>query len=136
MDAEEPVVSEFSPRTQILDEPSRVLGSASFSRAPSGSAVAPGSQEWLRAAAAIEIPDLLKWTAAHSSFSVAETKQDSRARVMIKSHAPQLDSPEPFIGLSSDREFLGLYDQFARNFRDSDAEQIQSSVGKYISPIL
>ena len=42
MDAEEPVVSEFSPRTQILDEPSRGLASASFSHAPSGSAVAPG----------------------------------------------------------------------------------------------
>ena len=67
MDAEEAVVNEFPPRTQILDEPSRVSIPASLTRAPSGSAVEPGSQEWLRAAAAIEIPDLLKWTAAHSS---------------------------------------------------------------------
>ena len=134
MEAEEPVVTVFPPRTQILDEPSRGLTSTSFIHAPSSSAVEPGSQEWLRAAAAIEIPDLLKWTARHSSFSFAEINQESRSRVMIKSHAPQLDAPEPFIGLSSDKEFLSLYEQFAQNFRDSDADQVQSSIGKYISP--
>ena len=89
---------------------------------------------WLRAVSAIEIPDLIRWTAERSHFAYADFKDDARHRVTIRSQAPQFDTPSPFIGLSTNQDFLSSYEKFLQNFMEADSEQIQSLVGKYISP--
>jgi len=135
MEAEDPLES---IRTPIMDEPQDTyLTSMRPQSDPldtSELSVIPGSEDWLRAVSAIEVPDLIRWTAERSQFSYADLKDDSKHRVTIRSQAPQFDTPAPFIGLSSNQDFLASYDRFAQNFRDADSEQIQSSVGKYISP--
>ena len=120
-----PAKSRSPRRNFILDEPGRDVFS---------SPVPTGSEEWLRAVTAIDVPELIKWTAQHSEFSFAQTREDSRARVQLRSQAPSFDTPEPFIGLSSDTVLVSSFEKFTLNYIESDVDQIQSSIGKYISP--
>ena len=125
MEAEDPLVS---VRTRIMDEPQDTYLSTMRPQSDpldtSELSVMPGSEDWLRAVSAIEIPDLIRWTAERSQFAYADLKDDSKHRVTIRSQAPHFDALSPFIGLSSNQDFLASYERFAQNFREADAEQI------------
>ena len=69
MEAEDPLAS---MRTRIMDEPQDTYLSTMRPQSEpldtSELSVIPGSEDWLRAVSAIEVPDLIRWTAERSQF--------------------------------------------------------------------
>ena len=92
---------------------------------------------WVGEAMRISIPDLLKWIAAKSSFIVGVTPSEGKQiRPMLSASAllPELDTPDPFIGLSTSQGLIAGIDMNTDKFANHRPTSLRNLVGKYAPP--
>ena len=92
---------------------------------------------WKAESMRIPVPELLKWIAKNSDFIVGVTPSESRkprAALSASALLPEMDTPEPFVGLNSS---VGIVNNMAANAEKFAAHRpasLRSLVGKYAPP--
>ena len=92
---------------------------------------------WMRQAMAIPIPDLLRWIEQNSDFVVSEAVQETkRLRISLSSSAfiPDLDRPEPFLGLNSSPALVHGFNAVLNSWEKHKPKPIRELIGKYVVP--
>ena len=94
-------------------------------------------EEWNREAAAIPIPELLRWIARQTHFTLGSTQSDTKKpRLALSSSSllPSLAEPEPFLGLSTSPGIVSGFEEHAQAFNVHRQLPFKQLIGKYAPP--